>query len=123
MARPSKKTKAICDEIVRRLRRGETLRRMCADNPHLPHRDTVDDWADQDAEFSGQIARARQIGSHALIEENRDIADDGSNDYMERFDKDGASLGYFLNGEAVSRSKLRIASSVWPMAAWTRPMP
>lgn len=73
--RPTKFTPKVRDEILRRLTRGETLRRMCRENDHLPHRDTVDTWQDQHPSFSDQVVRARARGSHAIIEESRDIAD------------------------------------------------
>lgn len=108
MGRPSIRTKEITDEICRRLARGQTLRAMCREVAHLPHRDTVNDWLIHDVAFSDRVARAREVGSHALIEENRDIADDGSNDWMEKMGRDGQPIGWMLNGEHVQRSKLRI---------------
>lgn len=81
---------------------------MCAENDHLPVRSVVNDWLAHDRVFSDQVADARAKGSHALIEETRDIADDGSNDWMEKHNRDGSFAGYTINGEAVQRSKLRI---------------
>ena len=43
----------------------------------------------------------------------RDIADDGSNDYMEKLDKDGEVIGYSINGENIQRSRLRVDSRKW----------
>jgi hypothetical protein len=48
-----------------------------------------------------------------LTEEILDIADDGSNDWMEKLDKDGKSVGWAVNGEAVQRSKLRVDARKW----------
>lgn len=45
-----------------------------------------------------------------------DIADDGSNDWMERFNKDGESIGWVVNGEAVQRSKLRVDARKWALS-------
>lgn len=44
-----------------------------------------------------------------------EIADDASNDWMERTGKDGESIGWQLNGEHVNRSKLRIDTRKWIM--------
>lgn len=44
-----------------------------------------------------------------------EIADDASNDWMERTGKDGESIGWQLNGEHVNRSKLRIDTRKWVM--------
>ncbi|EDT6018112.1 DNA packaging protein, partial [Salmonella enterica subsp. enterica] len=49
----------------------------------------------------------------AIAEELFDIADDGTNDWMEKLDKDGEAIGYQLNGEHVQRSKLRIDTRKW----------
>jgi hypothetical protein len=42
-----------------------------------------------------------------------DIADDGSNDWMERKDKEGAVIGWQENGEALRRSDIRIKTRQW----------
>lgn len=107
MGRPTLYTQSTVREICRRLALGDTLRRMCAEDDLLPHRDTVNEWLIRYPDFADRVARARETGSHALIEENRDIADDSSNDYMERRLKDGTVVEAF-NAEHVQRSKLRI---------------
>jgi hypothetical protein len=45
-----------------------------------------------------------------------EIADDGRNDWMEIISKDGDSVGWRVNGEAVQRSKLRVESRKWLMS-------
>ena len=61
--------------------------------------------------FFAQYARARDVGLDAMADELFDIADDGTNDWMER-DGEG-NPGYAVNGENVSRSRLRVDTRKW----------
>jgi len=70
----------------------------------MPDRHTVINWSLEEGHpFFNQYARAREIQYHLLADDLTDIADDGSNDWMERYGKDGESLGWALNGESVQR--------------------
>ena len=42
-----------------------------------------------------------------------EIADNGENDWMERRDADGNVVGYRENGEALTRSKIRLEQRRW----------
>lgn len=114
MGRPSSYTKDIGDTICVRLSLGESLREICRDDD-MPGQSTIYRWLldDKLAEFREQYARAREFQADSLFEEMKEIADDGSNDWMEKFDKDGNSIGWQLNGEAVQRSKLRLEDRRW----------
>lgn len=85
---------------------------VCSDEA-MPSKPTVLRWIARHDEFRTQYAKAKLEGAEAIAEELFDIADDGSNDWMERFDKEGGSLGWHLNGEAVQRSRLRIDTRKW----------
>lgn len=61
--------------------------------------------------FAAQYARAREIGYHAMADELIEIADDGTNDWMERQGDDGAA--HVINGEHVQRSRLRLDTRKW----------
>jgi hypothetical protein len=74
MGRPSKFTQAIVDEICDRLSNGETLRSICRED-HMPHWNTVYDWAAADATIAGRIARARDLGADAIAEGTVEIID------------------------------------------------
>ncbi len=63
--------------------------------------------------FSTQYARARDIGLDVMADEILEISDDGSNDWMERLDKDGEATGLQLNREHVQRSRLRVDTRKW----------
>lgn len=109
--RPSSYTPEIAAEICERLAAGESLRSICRD-PYLPDERTVRRWALDNVEgFSPQYARARDMGLDAVADEMLDIADDGSNDWMERNDPDNP--GWTFNGEHSSRSKLRVDTRKW----------
>ena len=92
---------------------GESLRQICKD-PKMPNKSTVCEWAmNENHEFSDQYALARRIQAELLMDEVFDIADNGTNDWMERLGQDGQSLGYQLNGEHVKRSRLRMDARRW----------
>ena len=63
------------------------------------------------ARFFAQYARARDLGLDAIADELFDIADDGQNDWMERHGE--GNEGYTVNGEHVSRSRLRVDTRKW----------
>ncbi len=114
MPAPSKFNQTTADRICERLADGESLRTICVDE-NMPDKATVFRWLadDQHEAFRDQYARAREAQADALVDEMIDIADDGSNDWMERKNADGESIGWMENGEALRRSQLRIAARQW----------
>lgn len=104
--RPTKYTLKTADEICRRLMGGESLRTICLDED-MPHRDTVFNWINAHPKFFDQYSRARVAQADTLFDECLDIADDGSNDYMERLARNGDTITV-VNAEHISRSKLRV---------------
>lgn len=101
--------RAVQELIIDDISEGITLSEICR-REGMPKRRTVYDWIDADPEFAKRMDRAREMGCDALADEEIEIADDGSNDWMRRAGKDGAEE-WVANGENVQRSKLRI---------WTR---
>lgn len=106
------------DAICERLADAESLRSICCDEA-MPSMSTVCKWLGKNADFAEQYARAREAQADAIFDEILDIADDGSNDWMNRKRDDG-STDEVLNHEHVSRSKLRIEARKW-MAGKLRP--
>lgn len=104
--RPTKFTKQIAQEILERLAEGETLLAICRDH-HLPTRSSVSRWTKERPDLNDEIARAREEGRYALIEEARDIVDASENDWIQKQGRDGQPAGFVLNGESIRRSKLR----------------
>lgn len=119
MGRPSEFTQGVADDICKRLGLGESLRTICRDD-ELPCCSTVFKWLNQQPEFAEQYARARETQADSLFDEILDIADDGTNDWMEAHDKEGANIGWRENGEALRRSQLRIDARKW-MAGKLKP--
>ena len=110
MARPTKYSQEIADVICERLASGESMRTI-SKAEGMPAMSTMFLWLREHKEFSEQDAKAKEEGVDALVEELLDIADDGSNDWMETNDEDNP--GYRFNGEPYQRSRLRIDTRKW----------
>lgn len=113
VGRPSVYTDELASEICSRIAAGESLRSICRGD-EMPVMSTVMLWLvdGKHSHFSEQYATARQIQAETLADEIFDIADDASNDWMERHGKDG-DAGYQINGEHVQRSRLRVDTRKW----------
>ena len=113
MARPRAYKEAIAKSIVKRMCSGESLRSICADEK-MPARSTVMLWvAEDESGFSDRYDKACMARAHYWADELLDIADDGTNDWMEKHDKEGGPIGWRENGEAIQRSRLRVDSRKW----------
>lgn len=104
-------------EIVDWISEGRTLREYCR-QAGKPNFVTVYRWLDADEDFRQRFARARDIGEDVIAQECLEIAEDGSNDWMERTGKTGECLGYQVQGEHVQRSKLRIWTRLELLKRW-----
>lgn len=109
--RPTEYSEAVCDEICTRLMEGESLKSITYDD-HLPARSTIFLWLIKHKEFSDKYIRARSIQADTYADEIADIADDSTNDYMEKRLNNGDTVEVF-NHENVKRSQLRIATRQW----------
>lgn len=116
VGRPTDYTDALALIICERLVDGESLRAICRDED-MPNRSTVFRWLASDEEFATKYARARVLCADALEELSQEVADDGTNDWMERRSEAekgaGVMTGWVLNGEHVQRSKLRVSTLQW----------
>ncbi len=119
MGRPSEFSQGVADRICERLADGESLRAICTDSD-MPSKAAVFKWLAANEAFVDQYARAREAQADAIFDEILDIADDGSNDWMERKNSDGENIGWQENGEALRRSALRVDARKW-MAGKLRP--
>ena len=114
--RPTTRTEEIIADICKGLEAGLTLRNICSDQA-FPNRATVVAWSNSDPELKQRIADARARGCNALAEECMDIADDSSNDYVDREVSQGR-MTRVLDSEHVQRSKLRIDTRLKLAAVW-----
>jgi hypothetical protein len=110
--RPSDYDEILAALICARLMDGESLRTICLDE-EMPARSTVHLWLAQHAQFSDQYGKAREFQADTIFDEILDIADDGSNDWMEKRGEQGENLGWKENGEAIARSRLRVDARKW----------
>jgi hypothetical protein len=69
-------------------------------------------WMKDDAKLRDRYVQAREIYFEAMREDCLDIADDGTNDYVERERKDGSTYVAF-DSEHVQRSALRVNTRKW----------
>ncbi len=115
--RPSKYTPELADEICQRLSEGEPLRQICREE-YMPHWSNVYEWMRKDEALAARIAHARELGHDAISEECLEIADDATNDYMDKVRKDGEVVRE-LDAEHVQRSKLRIETRLKLLAKWS----
>lgn len=116
--RPSLYTEKLCDEICSQIVMGYSLRTICKEES-MPSVATIFCWFRSHPEFQERYTKAKEEQADAFAEEMMDIADDASNDWMERNGKDGAPI-IALNAEHVNRSRLRIDTRKW-IAAKLKP--
>ncbi|EJC79982.1 hypothetical protein Rleg4DRAFT_1588 [Rhizobium leguminosarum bv. trifolii WSM2297] len=114
MGRPTKFTQALAETICERIADRESLRSICRDED-MPAKSTVLSWLADDgkAAFRARYALAREILADGFVDEMVEIADDRSNDWIEKKNAAGETTGWQENGEAIRRSQLRIATRQW----------
>ncbi len=106
VGRPTIYTERLAARICAELACGKSLRSVCrADD--MPGLETVFSWLRSKPDFREQYAQAKSESADALVEEMIDIADDGTNDFIETED------GVKFNSEHVQRSRLRVDTRKW----------
>lgn len=110
--RPSDYTLDKAIEICARMSDGQSIAEI-GRAKDMPDARTIFRWLGVHDDFRQLYAQACEARAYFLAEDLLDVADDGRNDWMERLDKDGESIGWVVNGEAVQRSKLRVETRKW----------
>lgn len=111
--RPSIYSAELAEEVSFRLMEGRSLRSISQDDD-MPSLRTLVRWiATEGHEFQKVHAHAREVQAEMLADEMMDVANDGTNDWMEIKNRDGECIGWKVNGEAVQRSKLRLEQMRW----------
>lgn len=113
IGRPTTYRKVIGYKICKRIADGESLRSIVKDED-MPSSSTIFRWLldEQYKEFWEQYEKARNIQAELMFDELLEIADDGTNDYMERESSSGETY-LASNTEHVQRSRLRIDARKW----------
>lgn len=110
--RPSLYTPEVAEEICSRLATGESLKTICNDS-HLPSKVCVLNWvSDPKHPITDLYVRARELGYLKIADELIDIADDSTNDYMDRVGPDG-EVTRVADPETMARSRLRLDTRKW----------
>jgi len=112
MGRPTRYTPELAAKVCAQVAAGVTMKTLCVPED-MPSRASVYVWLGKYPDFLDSYARAKVEAADALVEEILDIADDGRNDWMEVYDKEGDCVGYRVNGEHVQRSRLRVDTRKW----------
>lgn len=111
MSRPNEYAPEIAQEVCKRLQAGPTLREVCRAE-YMPAASTVRLWVQERPDFAEQYARARELGYLEMADEVLEIADDGTNDWIDRQRQDGSTERVF-DSEHYQRSKLRYEARRW----------
>ena len=109
--RPSKYTDKLADKICQMIAQGQSVRSICAEKDMISMQ-TFFRWLRENDKFREQYARACEERSYMHAEDIIEIADNATNDYMEKLEGDG----YIFNSENVQRSRLRIDTRKWLMS-------
>lgn len=111
--RPTDYTQELADKICEELAEGVSLRTVCVAEA-MPAARTVFRWLRTNEQFCQQYARAKQESADAMAEDILDIADDGTNDWME-INRAGHTTEV-PNNEVLQRSRLRVDTRKWLMS-------
>ena len=110
--RPTKYTEALAREICQCMADGASLREVCRAE-RMPAESTVRGWAIDDVEgFSAQYARGVELRAMRWAEEALEIADNGTNDWINRQSEDG-EVHVICDHEHIQRSRLRVDTRKW----------
>lgn len=112
LGRPPDYNTEIAETVCALIMEGNSLRAI-QDMPGMPTKTTILRWVHRYPDFRDQYARALEFRSEAHAEEILEIADDGTNDWMQQ--TRGDDVRWIENGEAIRRSQLRIEARKWLM--------
>ncbi len=113
VGRPTIYTQELADNICAELALGQSLRTVCA-MEGIPSVKTIFNWFRTKEGFVQQYARAKEESADAMADEILDIADDGSNDFMEI--TKGSVTYNVEDREVTNRSRLRVDTRKWIMS-------
>ena len=110
IGRPTKYAPRVAVKICALLMEGYSLRKIC-ESDDMPSKATVCTWLAQRQDFLDQYTRAREVQAEIMADEMLDIADDSTNDYMERESAKGVTI--LVDHDHINRSRLRVDTRKW----------
>lgn len=99
------------ERICELLAEGYTLRQV-AREIGISSASSITDWVREDDSFAARYTRAMDVRWDRMAEELVEIADDGSNDWLQREEKAG-EIATVPDHEHVNRSRLRVDARKW----------
>lgn len=121
IGRPSSYDPVVAEQICELLSEGIPLREICR-MEGMPAWRNIYFWMSRDEDLSAHIARAREMGYDSIAEECLDIADNSTNDYMDREFRNAhgkIEVERVVDSEHIQRSKLRIETRLKLLAKWS----
>src|ERR1700722_17354578 len=100
VGRPTDYSLEISKAICLRLMGGESLNSICR-HSDMPCKTTVYEWLQERTEFADKYRTSREYQADTYADESVDIADDGTNDYVERKNAEGEVTGYVADQEHI----------------------
>lgn len=100
----------VCDRVAS----GRSLRSVCRDEDIPFTSSAVRTWElrEPNHPMVKRLKEARMLGADELIDETIEIADDGSNDWMDKELRNGEIIRV-VDHEHITRSRTRIAARQW----------
>lgn len=109
--RPSTYSRKKADAVLELMMDGASIRGACKTVGVA--NGTFYRWLAEDVDgIAGRYTRAQEIQALVLVDECLDIADDASNDWIERVGREGKPF-VTLNHEHIRRNEIRIAHRRW----------
>ncbi len=121
IGRPSSYDPVVAEQICELLSEGIPLREICR-MEGMPAWRNIYFWMSRDEDLSAHIARAREMGYDAIAEECLDIADNSTNDFMDREFRNAhgkIEVERVVDSEHIQRAKLRIETRLKLLAKWS----
>jgi hypothetical protein len=112
--RPSIYSDELASKICGYVAEGYSLRQI-GDLPQMPHQRTMKRWLAEKPTFQERYAQAKEEMAEHFAEEILEIADDGSNDWIEREVESGKIIKV-VDHEHIARSRLRVDTRKWLMS-------
>lgn len=107
---PEEKQKII-DFVLAQTAAGIPISRTLRENEGMPVATTFWKWHFDDVDLQQKVARAREHGVEALLDEARDIVDNPNGDAYLDYDRHGKPVAK-IDGEAIARSRLRAETRI-----------